>query len=99
MTYTLERTATFAKWLSKIKDKKMRYRIEARLTRVVSGNFGDHKQLEPQLFELRFFFGSGYRIYYSIKGNTIVLLLNGGDKSTQQQDIDNAKTLLNELEN
>jgi len=62
------------------------------------GNFGDHKQLDSKLFEMRFFFGSGYRVYYTIKSNRIVLLLAGGDKSSQQQDITMAITILNELE-
>jgi len=62
------------------------------------GNFGDHKQLDSKLFEMHFFFGSGYRVYYTIKSNRIVLLLAGGDKSSQQQDITMAITILNELE-
>jgi len=98
MIYTLERTTNFGMWLAKIKDKKTRYRIEARLTRVITGNFGDHKQINSQLFEMRFFFGAGYRIYYTVKGSTVVLLLTGGDKSSQQQDIAMAIATLNELE-
>jgi len=98
MTYTLQHTTNVVKWLAKIKDKKTRYPIEARLTRVITGNFGDHKQLNSQLFEMRLFFGAGYRIYYTIKGNTVVLLLTGGDKSSQQQDIAMAIATLNELE-
>jgi len=55
MSYTLQHTTNFVKWLAKIKDKKTRYRIEAWLTRVITGNFGDHKQLDSQLFEMRLF--------------------------------------------
>jgi putative addiction module killer protein len=62
------------------------------------GHFGDHKLIENSLFELRFFFGSGYRVYYTIKHNQIILLLCGGDKSSQSSDIDKARHLLNHLE-
>ncbi len=62
------------------------------------GTFGDHKQLNEKLFELRFFFGGGYRIYYTFKGNTVILLLVGGDKSSQKKDIARAMTLIKDME-
>ena len=70
----------------------------ARLDRVAHGNFGDVKEIDSSINEMRFFFGSGYRIYYVIRGNTIVLLLNGGDKKSQKKDIEKAKELYKALE-
>ena len=58
------------------------------------GNLGDVKTVAQNLFEMRFFFGSGYRIYYTINGETVVLLLCGGDKSTQKKDIEKAKKIM-----
>jgi len=70
----------------------------ARLNRVENGNFGDFKKISTNLFELRFFFGSGLRIYYTIQDVRVVFLLVGGVKSTQDRDIEKAAALLNELE-
>ena len=70
----------------------------ARLSRIESGNFGDYKQVRTNLFELRFFFSSGLRVYYTIQGAQVVILLVGGDKSTQAKDIEKANDLLEELE-
>jgi putative addiction module killer protein len=81
-------------WLDSLKDKTTKARILERLKRLSSGNFGDCKRLDAHLSELRFKFGSGYRIYYSEIDNLLVLLLCGGDKSTQKQDIETAKTYL-----
>lgn len=64
---------------------------------MVVGNFGDCKSIDKQISELRFFLGAGYRIYYTIKGDEIILLLNGGDKSSQAKDIKQAKDILKEL--
>ena len=64
----------------------------------MEGNFGDHKQLSTQLYELRFVVGGGLRIYYTIRGKKIILLLTGGNKSSQSKDIATAKDMLNELE-
>lgn len=72
-------------------DSKIRYRIKARLARVALGNFGDHKSLGEGLNELRFSFGSGYRIYYTEVDDVIVLLFSGGDKGSQKKDIKQAK--------
>lgn len=81
----------FIEWLESLKDKTLRYRIKERLDRVSLGNFGDCKSLKNGLMELRFTFGSGYRIYYGEDGDSIVLLLCGGDKSTQSKDIKKAQ--------
>ena len=97
MKYEIEITDEFSIWLNRIKDKKTLYRIDVRLNRIAKGNFGDYKTIANNLFELRFFFGKGYRIYYTIRQNRIVLLLCGGDKSSQSKDISKAKSLMKQL--
>ena len=98
MKYILETTGQFDKWFRKIKDRSTKIKILARLNRVENGNFGDFKQLSPNLYELRLFFGPGFRIYYTIRNGRIVLLLAGGDKSSQENNIDKAEALLKEME-
>jgi len=98
MAYIIETTNDYDKWFRKLRDASGKIKILARLARVENGNFGDHKQLGDELFELRIFFGPGYRIYYTIRDGRIVLLLVGGDKSTQKKDIKKAEALLEELE-
>ncbi len=98
MKYVLETTGQFDKWFRKIKDRSTKIKILARLNRVENGNFGDFKQLSPNLYELRLFFGPGFRIYYTIRNGRIVLLLAGGDKSSQENNIDKAEALLKEME-
>lgn len=80
----------FVKWLENLKDKKARYRIKERLDRIALGNFGDHKYIADGVYELRLSFGSGYRIYYGIEDEHIIILLCGGDKVTQKKDIKKA---------
>ena len=98
MKYTLDSTEEFDKWFAKLKDGLTRARILARFSRIENGNFGDCKPLGPNLSELRFFFGPGWRIYYTIRNNSVVLLLLGGEKSSQEKDIARANGLLEELE-
>ena len=98
MKYTIESTSQYDKWFKKLKDTPARIKILARLSRAENGNFGDHKQLGKNLYELRLFFGPGFRIYYTIKSGRIILLLVGGDKSSQQKDINKADVLLKKLE-
>ena len=83
-------------WLKSI-DGTTRKRILLRFYRLKDGNFGDYKQLDEYLYELRFNFGSGYRAYYTIENNTIVLLINGGDKKSQTKDINKAHNILKNL--
>ena len=82
-------------WLNSL-DKLTRARIKSRLTRLLEGNFGDCKKLDNEISELRFKFGSGYRIYFTEIDDVIILLINGGDKSTQSKDIKKAKLILQE---
>jgi len=81
---------TFKNWLSALKDPRARARIEARIRRVSLANFGDCKPLREGLSELRIDYGPGYRVYYTRLGPMLILLLAGGDKSTQQADIERA---------
>ena len=98
MKYEIETTNIFDKWLSKIKDSGSKARIINRFDHIQLGNFGDHKRLGTDLFELRFFFSSGFRIYYTLKHGKVVVLLCGGAKSGQSKDIDKAKAIMAELE-
>lgn len=74
-------------------------RIRKRLLRIESGNLGDYKSIGEGVFELRFFFGSGYRIYFGFSGETVVLLLCGGDKSSQTKNIEKAKIIWKDAQN
>ena len=82
----------FNEWLVSIRDIETQARIRARLERLEDGNLGDCQSVGEGVFELRIHFGAGYRVYFGQIGNTIILLLCGGDKSSQRQDIKRAKT-------
>ena len=81
----------YEEWLSDLKDGMSRARIRARIDKVAIGNFGDFKPIGDGVSELRFTFGPGFRVYYAQKDEMIVLLLFGGDKSSQEKDIEKAK--------
>jgi putative addiction module killer protein len=81
----------FIEWLAVLNDRQARVKIQARLARVAVGNFGDVETVGEGVLELRVDWGPGYRVYFARVGRVIVLLLCGGDKSTQQKDIDRAK--------
>ncbi|MBP3848074.1 type II toxin-antitoxin system RelE/ParE family toxin [bacterium] len=78
-------------------DKSLRVKVIRRIERIYDDNFGDFKQIESNLYELRFTLGKGYRIYYTIQNDVLVLLLNAGDKSRQSKDIELAKTYLKDI--
>lgn len=80
----------FEEWLQSL-DRKIQNRVMVRLDRLQLGNFGDMKNIGEGVSELRFFFGSGYRVYYGLDNDKIILLLTGGDKKTQNKDILHAK--------
>jgi putative addiction module killer protein len=84
-------TSPFERWFNGIKDKHIKSQIQNRLDRLESGLKGDYKSIGEGVFELRIFEGKGYRIYFANKNNVIIILLCGGDKSTQQKDIKLAK--------
>jgi putative addiction module killer protein len=98
VTYEITSTYSFDKWLKGLKDRTTRNKVLARIDRMQNGNFGDFKSLSNNLFELRFFFGGGLRIYYTIRNQQVVLLLHGGSKSSQSRDIEKAKQMIQELE-
>ena len=98
MIYEIKATAIYRKWFQKLKDIKAKARIATRLDYVQRGYFGDHKDLSSGVSELRFSFGPGYRIYYTIKNGQVVLLLAGGDKSSQNKDINRACAILEKIE-
>ena len=96
--FELPTTPDFDKWLSKLKDRWSSAQVALRLARLQAGNTGDRKCLDECLYELRIFTGSSYRIYYNWQGTRIVLLLSGGDKSSQSRDIDRARRMIEELD-
>ncbi len=86
----------FTEWFDSIRDKRTQTLIEARLIYLEQGNFGDCRSVGAGVFELRIHVGAGHRIYFGEVDNTIVLLLCGGDKSSQTRDIARAKTYWSE---
>jgi putative addiction module killer protein len=80
----------FREWLDNLRDIKTQAKIDIRISRLRLGNFGDTKGIGQGVYELRIHFGPGYRVYYGLEGNKIVLLLCGGDKRTQKKDIKKA---------
>ncbi|MCB0913667.1 MAG: type II toxin-antitoxin system RelE/ParE family toxin [Propionibacteriaceae bacterium] len=89
-------TQVFDRWLRKLKDRQARLRIVERIDRLAHGNPGDTKPVGQGVWELRMTYGPVYRVYYLQDGDTLILLLCGGDKSTQQADIDRAHQLADE---
>ncbi len=98
MEYEIETTNIFDRWLAGIKSVQHRARILNRFDHIRRGNLGDHKSLGDGLFELRFFFGPGFRAYYTIYGCRLVLLLCGSGKDGQKKDIEKARAIMSELE-
>ncbi|MGH9606070.1 MAG: type II toxin-antitoxin system RelE/ParE family toxin [Terracidiphilus sp.] len=85
-------TEPYTEWFRKLRDVRAKANIIARLHRVESGNFGDHKPVGEGVSELRIDIGAGYRVYFGTNGAVMVILLCGGDKSSQDRDIEKAKT-------
>lgn len=92
----LIKTATFDRWLSSLKDRTAAAKVAARLVRLSMGNPGDVEPVGSGISELRIHYGKGYRVYYMRRGELIIVLLCGGDKSTQKKDIKAAKMLADE---
>ncbi|MBW4428202.1 MAG: type II toxin-antitoxin system RelE/ParE family toxin [Nostoc desertorum CM1-VF14] len=88
---TVDGKNIFDEWLDSLRDRKAKAKIRARLDRVEDGNLGNCKSVGEGVFELRIDYGPGYRIYFGQEGITIIILLCGGDKSTQKQDVDKAQ--------
>lgn len=92
----LKQTAVFAKWEARLKDKRARTMIAARLMRLAAGLQGDVEPVGEGISELRIHYGPGYRVYFVQRGNLVILLLCGGDKGSQARDIAAAKKLARE---
>jgi len=94
----IRKTDVFAKWIDDLKDIRTRARVQARIERLALGNPGDAKPVGEGVSELRIAYGPGYRVYFNKKGKTVIVLLAGGDKRTQRQDIRTALRLARNLE-
>jgi len=94
----VRQTARFATWLAGLRDDRARARILKRLDRARDGNLGDVAPVGEGVSEMRIFYGPGYRVYFIQRGKALIVLLCGGDKSTQGADIDEAKAMAREVE-
>jgi putative addiction module killer protein len=90
-------TGVFVTWLSGLRDRRAIARINIRIRRLKMGNPGDAKSVGDGVYEMRVDYGPGYRVYYIHVGKAVVILLCGGDKSTQDHDIKTAKSIANQL--
>ncbi len=95
----IRRLPEFDDWLNGLKDSMTIRRLARRLEKVEGGNFGDIKSVSEGVWEMREHFGSGWRMYYIQQGEVLIVMLGGGDKSTQQRDIEKAIELSETLEN
>jgi putative addiction module killer protein len=93
----IRETDTYTRWFSSLKDRKTRAIIDVRIRRISLGNFGDVKPVGHGISEIKIDYGPGYRIYFVNKNGAMVILLAGGDKSSQQKDIQKAIELASEL--
>jgi len=96
--YSLQLTSEFESWLDRLKDKKSQVRIAARLRQIESGNLGDWKAVGDRISEMCVHSGPGYRLYFTRKGNVLIIMLAGGSKSSQTRDITRARNILLQLE-
>ena len=96
--YTLRLTVEFQEWLDGLRDFRAQVRIAARLRLIEAGSLGDWKSLGGDLSEMRADFGPGYRLYFTRRDNVIIVMLAGGDKSTQRRDINRARRILERME-
>lgn len=94
----IKATERFSDWLDRLKDLEGRARIQARIERLAGGNPGQHRKLKHGVSELKIDVGPGYRVYYKRQKNVVVILLCGGDKSSQTKDIKLAYELAEDLE-
>lgn len=91
--YEIIQSATFARWLRRLRDRRAAARVNARLAAVEMGNLGDVVSVGDGVFEMRIHYGPGYRLYFMREGAAVVVLLCGGDKDSQRQDILRAKRI------
>ena len=98
LVYEIRRTQEFADWLNGLKDRPARARLIRRLEKARRGNLGDVKAVGSGVFEMREFFGPGWRMYYTLRGSALIVMLAGGDKSSQRSDVARAIALAELLE-
>jgi putative addiction module killer protein len=94
----IRQTETYKKWFESLKDRKSRVRIDIRIKLIALGNLGDFKPVGKGISEIRIEYGPGYRIYFLKKNNMTIILLTGGNKSTQSRDVQKAHELASSLE-
>lgn len=95
--YTVLETDAFINWVNGLRDRPTRIRLRRRLGKVMRGNLGDVKPVGDGVWEMREFFGPGWRMYYVQRGALVIMMLGGGDKSSQASDIEAAKAIAKEL--
>ena len=93
----IRKTETFAKWIDNLRDIRARARVQARIERLAIGHAGDVKPVGEGVSEMRIDYDPGYRVYFKKRGRTVVILLAGGDKRTQNRDIKTALRLVRNL--
>ena len=93
----IRKTETFAQWLDGLRDVRARARVQVRIERLAAGNAGDVEPVGEGVSELRVNYGPGYRVYFTQRGEATIILLAGGDKSSQDDDIQVAKALARHL--
>jgi putative addiction module killer protein len=93
----IERTLQFSKWLDGLKDLHARAQIQARIARLANGNPGHSRNLTGGVSELKIDAGAGYRVYFTQRGDVLIILLSGGSKATQQADIRKAQAMVKQL--
>ena len=96
--YTIKRTKAFSDWLKNLKDPQTRQRLNVRLRKAMLGNLGDTKPVGSGVYEIREHFGPGWRMYYVRRGKVLIVMLAGGEKSSQASDIAKAIELAKSLE-
>ena len=95
--YTVLETDTFIDWVNSLRDRPTRIRLRRRLGKAARGNLGDVKSVGDGIWEMREFFGPGWRMYYLQRGELVIMMLGGGDKSSQASDIEAAKATAKEF--
>lgn len=96
--FTVLQTQEFQNWLDALRDRRGQPRIAARVRLAEAGNLGDWKPIGGDISEMRVDFGPGYRLYFTRRGSVLIVMLAGGDKSTQARDIRRAQKILKELD-
>ena len=89
----IRQTEVYARWFGRLRDRQARVRIDSRIRRMSLGNFGDVTPVGEGVSEIRIDYGPGYRVYYAQRGQALVVLLAGGDKDSQERDIQRALDL------